>query len=424
MKSLSFYQLENMLAVQLRATQRVSMARFILGARRMQSTQPGQKASGETENIPAKKPEQKVTVAVTEKKSTLWDKVKHEAHHYWSGTKLLGMEIKVSSRLLLKMTSGYELTRREYRQLQRTTVDMLKVVPFAMFVIIPFAELLLPVALKLFPGLLPSTFESNVDKEKKLKILRNSRYKVADLLKNSKEMVSKKSSTSEEELKQFNDFLAKLNSKDNVIPTGQLVRVAKMFKDDLILDNVSRGVLIAMAKYINLRPYGTDQILRYRIRHKMLKIKEDDKLIQYEGIDSLSTAELQQACAIRGIRVFNATPGQMKHWLSEWLNLRLNERVPSTLILLTNAHMYGETEIYSSYPEALKAVLSTLPIEIYHETVLNVDKDATPAQKLEVLKEQENLIQSEVSQEADHKVLVKDKLSLDDEPVKEEEQKK
>lgn len=156
----------------------------------------------------------------------------------------------------------------------------------------------------------------------------------------------------------------------------------------------------------------------------MLKIKEDDKLIQYEGIDSLSTAELQQACAIRGIRVFNATPGQMKHWLSEWLNLRLNERVPSTLMLLTNAHMYGETEIYSSYPEALKAVLSTLPIEIYHETVLNVDKDATPAQKLEVLKEQENLIQSEVSQEADHKVLVKDKLSLDDEPVKEEEQKK
>lgn len=346
-------------------------------------------------------------------KPTIWEKVKHEAQHYWSGTKLLGMEIKVSSRLLLKMTAGYELTRREYRQLQRTTVDMLKVVPFAMFILIPFAELLLPIALKLFPSLLPSTYESKLDKEKKMKILRSSRYKVADLLKNSKQMVKLPSSTTAEQSADFKSFMDKLRDGSE-IQTAQLFRVAKMFKDDLILDNVPRGVLMAMAKYINLRPYGTDQILRYRIRHKMLKIKEDDKLIQYEGVESLSPVELQQACAIRGIRVFDATPGQMKHWLAEWLNLRLNERVPSTLMLLTNAHMYGESEIYASYPEALKAVLASLPLEIYHETVLHVDSKATPQQKMEVLKEQEHLIKSEIVQEADHQVQVKDKLSLDD----------
>lgn len=33
-----------------------------------------------------------------------------------------------------------------------------------MFVIIPFMELLLPVALKLFPGMLPSTFETANEK--------------------------------------------------------------------------------------------------------------------------------------------------------------------------------------------------------------------------------------------------------------------
>lgn len=365
-------------------------------------------------NVPQEKPT--TTPATTPPavvKLTLWEKVKHEAAHYWGGTKLLGMEIRVSSRLLLKMTAGYELSRREYRQLQRTTVDMLKVVPFAMFIIIPFAELLLPIALKVFPSLLPSTYESKLDKEKKLKILRNSRYKVADLLKNSNQMVKLPSTTTEEQSKDFKSFMEKLKSSEE-ISTAQLFRVATMFKDDLILDNAPRGVLMAMAKYINLKPYGTDQILRYRIRHKMLKIKEDDKLIQYEGVDSLSILELQQACALRGIRIFTATPGQMKHWLSEWLNLRLNERVPSTLMLLTNAHMYGDTEIYSSYPEALKAVLSSLPMEFYHETVLHVDKDATPQQKLEVLKEQEHLIKSENVQEAEHEVQVKDKLSLDD----------
>jgi LETM1 and EF-hand domain-containing protein 1 len=59
----------------------------------------------------AKKEEEK-------KKLTLWEKVKHEAAHYWDGTKLLGFEIKISSKLALKMAAGYELTRRERRQVR------------------------------------------------------------------------------------------------------------------------------------------------------------------------------------------------------------------------------------------------------------------------------------------------------------------
>lgn len=44
-------------------------------------------------------------------------------------------------------------------QLRRTTQDLLRVIPFAVFIIVPFMEFLLPVALKLFPNMLPSTFE-------------------------------------------------------------------------------------------------------------------------------------------------------------------------------------------------------------------------------------------------------------------------
>lgn len=51
-----------------------------------------------------------------EKKLTLWQKVKREANHYWDGTKLLGAEVKISSKLAAKMAAGYELTRREHRQ--------------------------------------------------------------------------------------------------------------------------------------------------------------------------------------------------------------------------------------------------------------------------------------------------------------------
>jgi LETM1 and EF-hand domain-containing protein 1 len=50
------------------------------------------------------------------KKLTLGQKIKKEVQHYWDGTKLLATEVRISSRLALKMAGGYELTRREHRQ--------------------------------------------------------------------------------------------------------------------------------------------------------------------------------------------------------------------------------------------------------------------------------------------------------------------
>lgn len=46
---------------------------------------------------------------------------------------------------------------------------MFRLIPFSVFVIVPFMEFLLPIAIKVFPGLLPSTFQTATDKENKLK---------------------------------------------------------------------------------------------------------------------------------------------------------------------------------------------------------------------------------------------------------------
>ena len=48
--------------------------------------------------------------------SRAWKKVKHEAQHYWHGTKLLVSEVRISSRLQWKILHGESLTRRERRQ--------------------------------------------------------------------------------------------------------------------------------------------------------------------------------------------------------------------------------------------------------------------------------------------------------------------
>lgn len=48
----------------------------------------------------------------------VWKKVKHEAQHYWHGTKLLVSEVRISSRLQWKILQGETLTRRERRQVK------------------------------------------------------------------------------------------------------------------------------------------------------------------------------------------------------------------------------------------------------------------------------------------------------------------
>jgi LETM1 and EF-hand domain-containing protein 1, mitochondrial len=63
------------------------------------------------------KPDEKAAVKKEEdKRLTLGQKIKKEIQHYWDGTKLLATEVKISSKLALKMAAGYELSRRENRQ--------------------------------------------------------------------------------------------------------------------------------------------------------------------------------------------------------------------------------------------------------------------------------------------------------------------
>lgn len=361
-------------------------------------------------------------------KKSLWEKIKHEAQHYWDGTKLLGYEIKVSTKLLAKMAAGYELTRRENRQLKRTTQDLVRLVPFSMFILVPFAELLLPFALKLFPNLLPSTYESGAEREKKNKKLRKTRGSVSNFLKqtvNESGMVFPVV-TSPEQKEQFAEFFVKVRSNVETPSHEMLVNVARMFKDDVVLDNLSRPQLVAMAKYINIHPYGTNVMLRYSIRHRMRQIKRDDRAIDYEGIESLSNKELSSACAARGISTHKVSPGKLREEIGTWLELRLHQKVPSTLLVLASAYTYGEKNI-ESYYDGLLAVLSALPEELFHEAELEISaKEATNKQRLEVLKEQDELIQEENKEEerSGHKISVRDEQNIEDDHDHAHEQKK
>lgn len=70
--------------------------------------------SGETKALPLAPKEPKKTPLITR----AWKKVKHEAAHYWHGSKLLVSEVRISARLQWKILHGESLTRRERRQVR------------------------------------------------------------------------------------------------------------------------------------------------------------------------------------------------------------------------------------------------------------------------------------------------------------------
>lgn len=190
--------------------------------------------------------------------------------------------------------------------------------------------------------------------------------------------------------------------------TEDVIKVCKIFKDDLTLDNLSRPQLVAICKYMNLNSFGTDAMLRYNIRHRMRQIKRDDRAIFYEGVETLSVPELQMASASRGIRTHGVSPARLREDLSMWLDLRLKQGVPSTLLVLSNAYVYaqgGKEAEMASQIDALQSVLSSIPEELFHEIELevhNAEGAATNKQRLEVIKEQQELINEENEQNSEN----------------------
>jgi len=375
----------------------------------------------ELKSLTAKKEEQK--------KLTIGQRIKKEIAHYWDGTKLLATEVSISSRLALKMAAGYELSRREHRQLQRTVQDLGRLVPFSVFVIVPFAELLLPVALKLFPNMLPSTYEGQTSREAKVARLRQTRKNVSSFLRETLRETGLPVSATTAKKEEFIEFFRKVRSTGEAPTKDDVIKVCRMFKDDLTLDNLSRPQLVGICKYMNLNTFGTDAMLRYQIRHRMRQIKRDDKAISFEGVESLSVPELQMACASRGLRTHGLSPGKLREDLQMWLDLRLKYNIPSTLLVLSNAYMYtaSKDKEIDTQIEALQAVLSSIPEELFHEIELevhNAEGAATNRQRLEVLKEQQELIEEENEQAQENKQAskepsgVKDDKDIDEKPKK------
>jgi len=333
-----------------------------------------------------------------------WDAIKKEAKHYWVGTKLLWVEIKVAREICGRIASGHGMSRRERMQLIRTTMDLFRLVPLAIFVIVPFMELLLPVALKLFPNMLPSTFQDKLKKEEGLKMELQMRLAVAGFFQETlTEMANKKreedgAGSEGSAGKDVLEFIEKARLGEP-LPNDTVIRMARLFKDELTLANINRPQLVSMCQYMGLPPFGADAFLRFQLRTKLRGIKEDDRRILWEGIDSLTVLELREACNERGMRTLGLSEYGYKRQLQEWLDLSIQKNIPISLLIMSRAFLL--TSNYSQPEEILKSSMSSLDSDIINEVVLAVAKPDEESsieikvRKLESLEFQSDMIREE-----------------------------
>lgn len=345
--------------------------------------------------------------------SRWWGVVKTEAKHYWLGLKLLGKDTKIASRLLGKVLVGKSLSRRERQQLTRTTADIFRLVPMMVFLVIPFMELLLPVALKLFPNMLPSTFEDKLKKEEDMKKRVAARLEIAKFLQDTVaemagDMTAHRSGDTKTSAAELYSFMQRVRAGEHVEPS-ELLKFAKLFNDELTLDNLERVQLVSLCRFVGISPFGTDAFLKTRLRSHLIEIKSDDREIQQEGIENLTDDELRQACRARGMRApfGEGATKFMQQQLEEWLDWSLNRSLPSSLLLLSRAFTVTSPigQQRSVDVTSIRETLSTMPEEVVEDVELfatsSADKSEEYERKLELLEREEELIREEQECEMD-----------------------
>lgn len=212
-------------------------------------------------------------------KKSLRQKIWHEMLHYYHGFRLLFIDINVSRKLLWRVLNGKSLSRREHRLLVRTVGDIFRLIPFSVFIIVPFMEFLLPFAIKFFPGMLPSTFQTATEREDKLKQALKVRLEMAKFLQTTLDDMSVQSKHKDSEAAQsFTEFFKKIKTSGEVPSNEEIIKFSTFFEDEITLDSLSRQQLTALCRVLDINPMGTTNLLRFQIRMRLRSLAADDKV--------------------------------------------------------------------------------------------------------------------------------------------------
>lgn len=270
--------------------------------------------------------------------SDIWKATVHTVRWVVNGSKLFKRNFTTCGKLVSRSVRGHPLTFREHKLLVRTVNDCFKLVPFSFFIIIPFAELLLPIALKLFPNLLPSTF---FEKEYDHATLSRKLKAKAELAGFFQEVVSARTKEllqgeglHKEKAQELQDFQNELlASTDGFANPKKVIQFGKMFAEEFKLENMKLEHLQIICRMLGISPYGMHPHVVLQLRYHMVSLRREDREILWEGVDNLDHVELIEACRARAMRFHGVTDDQMRVMMRHWLELSSHKDIPITLLL-------------------------------------------------------------------------------------------
>eukprot|EP00041_Stephanoeca_diplocostata_P028149 m.788063 g.788063 ORF g.788063 m.788063 type:complete len:823 (-) comp23312_c0_seq2:324-2792(-) len=371
----------------------------------------------------AEKPKSWMQKAVTRTYwSALWIDIKDWLQHMKDGFKLLWVDTKIASKMLYYLLQGGSLTRRERKQFVRTVSDLFRLVPFSVFIIVPFGELALPFAVKLFPNLLPSTFQDKKSVEDTRRANMKMKIDMAQFLQEAVEemAVTRKKFHSEQQQEEMSDFLNLLDkgrASAVMLPTDELLKYSRLCDNVLTLDSLTHSQLKAICKLLLLPTYGTNNFLSFQIRYRLKTLKADDVLIRKEGVDTLTVSELQELCRERGMRALGVSEEGLRQRLQQWLHLHLDERVPASLLMLSRISYLPENVNTSTQ---LATAIENLPDSVKAEVRIAAVEQAagrvSAQEKISVITKEQEIIDRERTENTK-------KRQLDLERKKEQEEK-
>jgi LETM1 and EF-hand domain-containing protein 1 len=295
----------------------------------------------------------------TSKVRHYWGRFKDGTVHSWhwfkNGSVLFRKNFAISKGLLSKKLRGDELTFRESQLLVRTTADVLKLIPFSFFILVPFAELLLPVVLKVWPQMLPSTFDAKklfgqsaaaTERSRRL-VAKQEMLKFFSEISIRQDMDALTKKTAEEKakvLEEIKTLLTKPRLVGQPLPSvEELQKVSSLFQSEFKLDHMPLKHLEAICYIIDLKPYPFRSHVVMQLKRYMGQIKREDRNISWEGIDSLSKEELVEANRRRGMpHEDNRDAAILREQLRNWINISSNRTIPMSLLLWTRAFFVTE----------------------------------------------------------------------------------
>ncbi|TKC49316.1 hypothetical protein EI555_018904, partial [Monodon monoceros] len=211
--------------------------------------------------VPSPQPTEETGVKIKEEKRSYRQIIMDELKYYHNGFYLLWIDTKVAARMVWRLLHG---------QLLRTCADLFHLVPFMVFIIVPFMESLLPAFLKLFPEMLPSSLKVNPKRKKKkmaakLELAKFLQETIAEMARRNRAQLGDTST-------QFASYIKQM-STGHKPSTKEIVRFSKLFEDELTLEHLDGSQLVALCKLPELQFFGTNNLLCLQLLTKLKSMR-------------------------------------------------------------------------------------------------------------------------------------------------------